>query len=52
MALDTDLSRKPYFDDFDEEKNFHRVLFRPSVAVQAREMNQSQAILQDQIENF
>ena len=55
MALDianTVLNASPYFDDFNEEKNFHRVLFRPSVAVQAREVNQVQSILQNQIERF
>ena len=40
---------KPYFDDFDEEKNFLRVLFRPGYSVQTRELNQLQTILQDQI---
>ena len=55
MALDianTVLNASPYFDDFNEDKNFHRVLFRPSVAVQARELNQVQSILQNQIERF
>lgn len=46
------LSGKPYFDDFNEEKNFHRILFRPAVAVQARELNQIQSIFQNQIERF
>ena len=41
----------PYFDDFDENKNFVRVLFKPGVAVQARELTQSQAILQNQIKS-
>ena len=40
---------KPYNDDFDETKHFYRVLFRPSVAVQARELTQAQTILQQQI---
>lgn len=52
MTLETDLSRKPYFDDFAEDKNFHQVLYRPAVAVQARELNQMQSILQDQIDKF
>ena len=42
----------PYYDDFDPSKNFHRVLFRPGRAVQARELTQSQTILQNQISNF
>lgn len=55
MALDianTILNASPYFDDFNEYKNFHKILFRPSVAVQARELNQVQSILQNQIERF
>lgn len=47
-----DFNQSPYFDDFDELKQFYRVLFRPGVAVQAREMNQMQHILQDQITKF
>lgn len=42
----------PYFDDYDESKGFYKVLFRPSVAVQARELNQMQTMLQKQIERF
>ncbi len=42
----------PYFDDFDESKGFLKVLFRPGYAVQARELTQSQDILQNQISRF
>lgn len=42
----------PYFDDFDAQKNFHRILFKPGYAVQARELTQSQTILQNQITSF
>jgi hypothetical protein len=52
MALETNFNVSPYFDDFNEEKNFHRVLFRPGYAVQARELTQMQTILQNQIERF
>lgn len=55
MPLDianTVLISSPYFDDYSEAKNFHRVLFRPAVAVQARELSQLQTILQNQIERF
>lgn len=48
----TDLNVSPYYDDFDTKDNFHRVLFRPGFAVQARELTQLQSILQDQIEKF
>lgn len=52
MGLETNLNTSPYFDDFDIEKNFHRILFKPSVAVQARELTQLQTILQNQIERM
>jgi hypothetical protein len=42
----------PYYDDFDPNKNYHRILFKPGRAVQARELTQSQTILQDQITKF
>ena len=47
MAVQTNVS--PYFDDFDETKNYVKVLFKPGVAVQSRELTQSQTILQNQI---
>lgn len=52
MPFKTDENISPYFNDFDETKNFHQILFRPSVAVQAREVTQLQSILQNQIERF
>lgn len=42
----------PFFDDFDKENKFYRILFRPSYAVQARELTQSQSILQEQVKKF
>ena len=42
----------PHFDDYDESKQFVRVLFRPGRAVQARELTQLQTIIQAQIERF
>jgi len=50
MPSPTDFNLSPYYDDFTESKKFHRILFRPSFAVQARELTQSQSILQNQIE--
>jgi len=38
-----------YLDDFSESKRYYKILFRPSTAVQARELNQIQSILQNQI---
>ena len=50
MALNLNVS--PYYDDFDDTKNFNRVLFRPGYAVQARELTQLQTMLQNQIGKF
>ena len=42
----------PYYDDYSEGKKFLKMLFRPGVALQARELSQIQSILQNQIERF
>ena len=47
-----DFNINPYYDDFDEEKKFLRILFRPGYAVQARELTQLQTILQNQVSRF
>ena len=52
MPLSTNLNVFPFFDDFSANNNYYRILFRPSVPVQARELTQVQTILQDQIEKF
>ena len=52
MSLNTNFNVNPYYDDFDEDKKFLRILFKPGFAVQARELTQSQTILQKQIERF
>lgn len=48
----TNTNVSPIFDDFDETKNFHRILFNAGKAVQARELTQAQSILQNQIERL
>lgn len=52
MSQETNLNITPYFDDYDDTKNFHRILFKPSFPIQARELTQLQSILQNQIERF
>ena len=47
MALN--LNASPYYDDFSSSKDYHRVLFKPGVAVQARELTQLQTVLQNQM---
>jgi len=52
MALDTNFNVNPYYDDYDADKKFLRMLFKPGYAVQARELTQLQTILQKQVERF
>ena len=52
MAQKTDLNISPYYDDFDSEKNFYKVLFNPGRPIQARELTSLQSILQNQLESF
>ena len=52
MPLQTNLNISPYHDDFDPNKNFYRVLYKSGYPVQARELTQSQTILQDQVEKL
>jgi hypothetical protein len=51
-SLTTNFNVPPYFDDYDEAKKYYRILFRPSVALQARELTQLQTIQQKQVERF
>ena len=52
MPQKTNLNVSPYYDDFDKDDNFYRVLFKPGYPVQARELTGLQSILQNQIESF
>ena len=52
MSIDTNFNADPYYDDYDEDKKFLRVLFKPGYAVQARELTQAQTILQKQAERL
>ena len=49
MKQKTNLNTSPYYDDFDQSKNFYKVLFKPGFPVQARELTGSQSISQDQL---
>ena len=48
----TNLNVSPYFDDFDAEKNYYKVLFKPGYPVQARELTTLQSILQEQVSSL
>ena len=45
-------NQSPYFDDFDDDKNFHQVMYKPSLPVQARELTTQQTINRDQLKKF
>lgn len=56
-----DFNQPPYFDDYyapDKngktplDKGYYKILFQPSVAIQTRELNQLQTMIQTQIEKF
>ena len=50
--INLNLNQSPYFDDYDETKDFHQVLYKPAVAVQARELTQEQTIMRNQLKRF
>ena len=52
MPQKTNLNISPYYDDFDKNDNFYKVLFKPGFPVQARELTTLQSILQNQVESF
>ena len=52
MPIQSNTNVSPYWDDFDPDKNFYRVLFKPGYPVQARELTQLQTILGDQVEKL
>ena len=52
MPQETNLNVSPYFDDFDANNDYYKVLFKPGYPVQARELNNLQSILQNQVETF
>ena len=55
MAIKT-YDADPYFDDYStsnlDNKNYLRILFKPGVSVQVRELNQLQSMLQSQIDKL
>ena len=52
MPQQTNLNVSPYFDDFDSQNDYYKVLFKPGYPIQARELTSLQSILQNQIEKF
>ena len=50
MAIDLNVT--PYYNDFSAAKKFNRVVFKPGVAVQARELTQLQDYVLNTIKEF
>lgn len=51
MPQETNFNITPYNDDYSPDDAFYKILFKPN-PVQARELNNLQSILQNQIEQF
>ena len=51
-TLTTNFNVTPYYDDYNPNKQFYRILYKPGYAVQARELTQMQSMLQSQISRF
>ena len=52
MSLLTNLNRKPYFNDYDPNNGYHDVLFKGGFPIQARELNNLQSSIYNQIEEL
>ena len=52
MPQETNLNVAPYFDDFTPTSNYYKVLFKPGMPVQARELTTLQSMLQNQVEDI
>src|ERR1700684_4638972 len=51
-GITTNLNQYPYFSDFDANSKYYNILFKPSTAVQTRELNNLQQSFQHQINLF
>ena len=52
ISFTENLLSSTYRDDYKDSNNFHRILFNSGRALQARELTQSQTILQKEIARF
>lgn len=50
MTIDT--NKSPYWNDFDPKKNYLKTLYKAGQIVQARELNETQSMIQNQIGVF
>lgn len=47
-----DTNSNPYFDSYNFENNFQKILFKPNFAIQARELNELQSIMRGQLKSL
>lgn len=52
MTQKTNLNVNPYYDDFNKDDNYYKILFQPGRPIQARELTGLQSTLQNQVESF
>ena len=52
MPQKTNLNVSPYFDDYNSDNDYYKVLFKPGFPICLRELNSVQSMLQGQIESF
>ena len=52
MPQKTNLNISPYYDDYNKDDNYYKILFKPGYPVQARELTGLQSLLQNQVESF
>ena len=51
-SLTTNFDVSPYYDDYNPDNEYYRILFKPGYSVQARELTQIQSMIQSQIKRF
>lgn len=51
-TLTTNFNVTPYYDDYQMNNEYYRILFKPGYAVQSRELTQMQSMIQSQIKRF
>jgi len=49
MPQKTNLNISPYYDDFNKDDQFYKILFKHGYPVQARELTGLQSLLQNQV---
>ena len=52
MPLQKNLNVAPYYADYNPLSDYYKILFKPGYPVQARELTNSQLMIQNQIETF